>query len=93
MDVQEAIRRAKDFVGVVFADEDVAQVRTEEFEFDQERNAWLITLGLMRPAIDTRAGQVASLLGNAVLKRSYKTFVVNNESGKVDAVKIKLFDE
>ena len=93
MDVQEAIKRAKDFVGVAFSDEDVAQVRTEEVEFDGGRNAWLVTLGLMRPAIDTRAGQVASLLGNAVMKRSYRVFVVSDESGTVDAVRIKQVDE
>lgn len=93
MDVQDAIKQAKAFVDVVFSDEDIGQVRTEEVEFDGDRNAWLVTLGLMRPAIDTRAGQVASLLGNAVMKRSYKVFVVNNDSGAVDAVKIKQFDE
>lgn len=93
MDVQDAIRRAKDFVRVAFADEEVAQVRTEEFEFDRERNAWLITLGLMRPAVDTRAGQIASMLGNTVMKRSYRVFVVNNESGDVDAIRIKKLDD
>ena len=93
MDVQEAIKRAKAFVDLAFSDEDVGQVRTEEVEFDGGRNAWLVTLGLMRPSIDTRAGQVASMLGNAVMKRSYKVFVVNNDSGTVDAVKIKQFDE
>ena len=93
MDVQEAIKRAKDVVSVAFADEDVAQVRTEELEFDPERNAWSITLGLMRPAIDTRAGQVPSLLGKSVLGRSCETFSVKIGSGAVDAGKIKLFDE
>lgn len=93
MDVQEAIKKAKSFVGIAFSDEDIGQVRTEEVEFDADRNSWLVTLGLMRPAIDTRAGQVASLLGNAVMKRSYKVFVVNAESGTVDAVRIKQFDE
>ena len=93
MDVQDAIKAAKEFVPVVFSGEDVAQVRTEEYEFDHDRDVWLITLGLMRPAIDTRAGQIATMLGNAAYKRYYRVFTVNNHSGKVEAVKIKVFDE
>ena len=44
MDVQDAIKAAKDFARIVFADEEVAQVRTEEFESDAERDAWMVTL-------------------------------------------------
>lgn len=93
MDVQDAIKAAKDFARIVFADEDVAQLRTEEFEFDAERDAWLVTLGLMRPAIDTRAGQIATMLGNTAYKRSYRVFAVNDKSGQIESVKIKQFDE
>ena len=93
MDVQDAIKRAKDFAKVIFSDEDVAQVRTEEFEFDSDREAWLITLGLMRPAIDTRAGQIATMLGNTAYKRSYRVFAVSDRSGTVESVKIKQFEE
>ena len=67
MDVREAVRTARAFVGVACSDENIGQVRTEEVGFGRDRDARLVTLGLMRPAVGTRAGQVASMLGNAVM--------------------------
>ncbi len=92
MDVQDAIRRSEAIVGVAFFDEDVGRVRAEEVEFDGGRNAWLVTLGPMRPAVDTRAGRVASLRGDAVMKRSCEVVVVSAGSGTVGAVTIEQVD-
>ena len=49
MNVQEAVRLAKDYVADVFVDEQITNVGLEEVEFNESRNRWEITIGFSRP--------------------------------------------
>src|SRR5690606_20179899 len=45
VEVQEAIRRAKEYVLDVFRDEEPTNVGLEEVEFDDRDNVWNVTIG------------------------------------------------
>ena len=49
MNVQEAVRLAKDYVTDVFVEEQITNVGLEEIEFNERRNRWEITIGFSRP--------------------------------------------
>ncbi len=88
MKVEEAITRAKAFVREVFANEEVSQIRLEEVEFDDNDNAWLVTIGLMRPII-TKQEHMPSYLSQAPLKRTYKVVKIADDGGAIPSVKIR----
>ena len=88
MKVEEAIARAKSFMHEVFADEAVTQVRLEEVEFDDRENAWLVTVGLMRPII-SKQDPVPSFLSEIPLKRSYKVVKIADDGGAIPSAKIR----
>ncbi len=84
MDVKEAVRMAKEYVGQLFADEGIKNVGLEEVVFDDAADEWKITIGFSRPwdrAVGT--GTMTAVLGGARLERSYKVVRVDDSNGKV----------
>ena len=82
MELKEAIQRAKDYVGDLFADEAISNVSFEEVEFDKKRNAWAITVAFSRiwNRPQTKSQEVLALLGSAMsLKRSYKVVTISKD--------------
>ena len=49
MNVQEAVRLAKNYVTDVFVEEKITNVGLEEVEFNDMENCWEITIGFSRP--------------------------------------------
>lgn len=92
MDVKEAVAKAKNYLSVVFADEGVSELRLEEVEYDRHDRAWLITLGLMRPAINGK-GQIAAIMNPPVLKRAYKLVRIPDDDGELPSIKIRELGE
>ena len=48
MDVKEAVRTAKQYIEVLFINEDIANVGLEEVVFDDTKHAWKVTIGFSR---------------------------------------------
>ena len=83
MDVKEAVRLAKEYIGQLFADEEIMHVGLEEVVFDDAAAEWKITIGFSRPwdqAIETRGMSG----GEVRLKRSYKVVRVNDGNYQVE---------
>ena len=55
MDVQEAVRLAKDYVLRIYAEEIITNVGLEEIKLDDRSDVWRITIGFSRPW-DNQAG-------------------------------------
>ena len=87
MEVKEAAREARKYVSELFADDKATDIALEEVDFDHESNAWLITIGFMRPSpgIKTVDARIISPWLRP-LERSYKVVHINDETGKVTAL-------
>lgn len=87
MEVQEAIRLAKDYVTNVFQDEDPTNVGLEEVEFDETDQIWNVTIGFSRPWNSTKS-LLANISGEAPpKKRAYKVVRIRDNDGKMVAIK------
>lgn len=82
MDVQQAVKLAKDWVLDVMKDEDPINLGLEEVEFDDPSQVWKITLGFSRPWNSTK-NALSSLTGDAALRRAYRTVLVDDKNGRV----------
>ncbi len=49
MDVKEAVRTAKEYLGELFAEESISDVGLEEVKFEDPSNKWNITIGFPGP--------------------------------------------
>ena len=83
MDVKKAVCTAKEYVGDLFADEELFNVGLEEVDFDGA--VWKITIGFSRSW--DRNGSLASSLAGNRLGRSYKVLRIIDETGEVDSLK------
>jgi hypothetical protein len=84
MDVKEAVKRAKDHIVELFADENLSNVGLEEVEFDGEFDEWVVTIGFSRPW-DVPAQRV--LFQPASTPRSYKVLRISNKLNEVVSVR------
>ena len=87
MEAKQAIGQAKQLLGDLYAEEEVADIRLEEVEFDEPSDSWLITLGIMRPSI-RKLGIMQDLSGSA-LKRTYKIVRIPNNGAAMPSVKMR----
>jgi len=85
MDVNEAVRLAKQYVFELFATEGVENIGLEEVEFNEVGNTWSITIGFSRPW-DHQPNPFASL-SSRTPKRSYKVIRISDADAKVISVK------
>jgi hypothetical protein len=92
MDVKEAVRSAKRWVLDVMDDEHPANLGLEEVEYNDKEALWRITLGFSRPWNSSR-GALASMSGEALQKRAYRTIIVDDRSGKVKGMQRRTVSE
>ena len=84
MDVKEAVRTAKDYLGYLFEDEQITDVGLEEVVFEDMSNIWKITIGFSRPW--EHNGPLVAKLTEGRPARSYKVLSINDDSGKVESL-------
>jgi hypothetical protein len=86
MEVKEAVKRAKEVITTIFAEESVENIGLEEVEFDQSANQWLVTIGFSRPWDQSLSSAVAFLSGS-VRQRTYKIVVIPDSDSDRFAVR------
>ena len=94
IEAKEAVKRAREYVLGVFADEDIGNVGLEELRYDDAKGEWYITIGFVRvckrphdrynEAISCALVGTKSLYDN--LSRTYKVVTVSDD-GKVLGIK------
>lgn len=92
MEVKEAIRVAKEYVGDLFSEEPIEDVGLEEVDFDDASNEWRITVGFSRPwsgKAQTGSG-FAAFLAPRPTGRAYKVVRINDEQGRVTSLRDRL---
>lgn len=85
MDVKEAVARAKTYITEAFDGEGLRNLGLEEVRFDDEADAWRITLGFSRPW-DAPKIVTDGLGRDRDINRSYKTVRMANSDGRLIAV-------
>ena len=85
VDVKQAVRTAKTYVGEIFDGEEIDYVGLEEVVFDDESGQWLITIGFSRPW--DRPKTLSAALREDPLQRSYKVVRINDADGHIVSVK------
>lgn len=88
--IKEATRAAEAFAKELL-DGDLVGLRLEEVELADDEASWRITLGWVDPLVlkDPIKRWANALSDYRNLPRVYKTFVVDSDSGKVRAMKIR----
>lgn len=84
MDVKEAVRTAKAYLGDLYEDEQILNVGLEEVVYEEMSSIWKITIGFSR-TWDLKGPLVAALVDGRHA-RSYKVLRVNDESGKIESL-------
>ena len=92
MNVQDAVRLAKDYVTDVFVEEQITNVGLEEIEFNESRNRWEITIGFSRPwDYQTRSlfeqGDDPFKTQRRPRTRSFKVVNIDDDNAKVLSIK------
>ena len=103
MDVKEAVRKAKEYIEDLYADEQIAQVGLEEVEFERQSNDWKITIGFVRPwdlmptfAEISQTNQnrfLASARGERRQARYYKVLRIDDNNGDVKSLTDRLLND
>jgi len=90
MDVNSAVKRAKEYVNNLFEGESISDVGLEEVVFDEPSAAWEVTVGFARP---WKRAQRSSFLpfDPPLLERDYKVVRVKDADGTIESVKIRQF--
>ncbi|RVU20544.1 hypothetical protein [Methylobacterium oryzihabitans] len=91
MDVKQAVAKAKEFLGAVFADEEIAGLRLEEVEYDRQERAWLVTLGMTRPSVASEQGALTALMNQGRLRQAYKVVRIPEDTNDYPSIKIREF--
>jgi hypothetical protein len=88
--VKQAAESAAAFATSVLGAERTAGLQLEEVEFGRhfDRDAWQITLSMLRPN-PFRDASAPVLMPSLTSARDYKTLVVDRETGDVLAMKIR----
>ena len=86
MEVQDAIKRAKDWIRGVYSDEDLMNLGLEEIQKDYNQDLWLITVGFSRPW-DANRGIASAISGEKPFSRSFKIVTLDDKSGDVISIK------
>ena len=93
MDVREAITKAKEYLILVYADENISNVGLEEVEFDERSQKWNVTLGFYRRLGQPQNALAATLQGLSTPRRLYKVLRVDDWNGKVESIKARFMKE
>ena len=76
MDVREAVKKAKESIVTVFADENIQDPRLEEIRFTEGPPTWKVTISFVRP----------SFLLPLNTERTFKVVHLDDLSGEVRSV-------
>ena len=85
MNVQEAVKRAKEYVTTLLAEEGLMNLGLEEIEYDEQAGLWRVTLGFSRPW-NTVRNALTAISGEIAPRRAYRV-VSLRENGEVVSVK------
>ncbi|MCI5150854.1 MAG: hypothetical protein D3916_15975 [Candidatus Electrothrix sp. MAN1_4] len=102
--MQDAVRIAKTQAQQLFSGEDMAYLLLEEVDFDEEKQAWLITLGYDSHQVIkiTKAPEIAGIpfieepheiMGGEIIEekkpRVYKIFQIDASDGRLISIKMR----
>ena len=90
MDVRYAVRRAKEHIGELFADEHIINVGLEEVSFDEESTSWNVTIGFDRDW-ERKDAQPHSIFRPAP-QRAYKMVTMIDGTGEITSMKDRVVD-
>ena len=88
MDVKEAVRIAKEYLGDLFEAEPITNVGLEEVVFEDASNSWKVTIGFSRPW--DQKGLLVTALAERGPERSYKVLRIDNDNGRVESLTDRL---
>lgn len=90
VDIREAAQAAEAFAREAL-DGELVGLRLEEVELSEDERTWRITLGWVDPLVlkDTAKVMAGILTGFRNLPRVYKLFMVDADTGRVRAMKIR----
>jgi hypothetical protein len=86
MNVKEAVKKAIEHVSDIFEPEQPQNIGLEEVVFNEDENAWEVTVGFSRPWDHPKSVIATQSLNPA---RQYKVVKIDNESGEAIAIKIR----
>ncbi len=89
MEVREAVRTAKDYLGELYKDEEIVNVGLEEVRYDYDTDKWHITIGFSRPW-DQRLPMAARSGAAGLVERSYKEICINDADGRIEWLKARI---
>lgn len=81
MEMQDAVRAAKNFAQRILADEELSDLGLEEIEFVPGEDALDVTVGFSRPWNSSR-GALSAITGENLQKRSYRIIRIKNADGE-----------
>lgn len=91
MDVKDAARIAKQYIGDLFEPEGARNIGLEEIEYEGSSQTWYVTIGLSRPWDREEFPSIASItemMGTPrKLRRDMKVVSIDDASGNVISVK------
>lgn len=82
--MKEAIRRAKQEITEIFADEEISELGLEEVRFDESLGVWKITLGFTRPWRNPKSA--FSGLSPSLAQRDFKVVTLDGTDGRLVAI-------
>jgi len=85
VELRDAITIASEYARSIFEEKTLKNMRVEEVELSPDEKNWLITLGWDDVFEDTKT----PIAGFTEVKRVYKVFFVDKQTGNVSKVKIR----
>ncbi len=82
--VQEAIKKARDYVGVLFEEEPITDIGLEEVEHDS--NTWKITIGFNR-VWKNPTNNVIAMMTQSSAQRYFKVVTISDADGTLISIK------
>ncbi len=80
---------AKDYRAELYIDEEVVSIGLEDVRFDYDSDKWFVTIGFSRPW-DRKHPLVSALTEAGRPDRSYKEICVDDDSGDVESLKVRV---
>lgn len=92
IDVKNAVKTAYNYMREVYP-EPPEGLRLEEVELSEDGEEWLITMGYNEevppPSARNSAQMLAQVGRQATMTRTYKRLIIDGETGKVKAMRIR----
>lgn len=89
MDVKEAVGRGRDYLGLVFSDEKIAEVRLEEVRYDRDERSWLVTFSMLRPGMHKPRHSFDKPSKFRPLEADYKVVKIPEDDREHPSIKIR----